>query len=161
MDAGAKRKSDCLGMNVSTAKWHLYKLVMYNLAKECNRINCHRCGKLIELKDFSLDHKENWLYHTNARELFFDFKNITFSHNKCNVGAKRHNTFKENQTGFKGVSKVARCRTKKYRATISINNKTCHLGHFVTSEEAAAEYDKHVVEVRGDRAITNKSLGLL
>ena len=161
MNNTIKRKCDAVGMNISTAQGRLYKLIMFNLAKECNKLICYRCGKHIELKDFSVDHKEDWLHSDNARELFFDYNNIAFSHNKCNSGARRKKQGTDSKTGFKGVwMQTKGNRSKKYRAFLYCT-KTVSIGSYATAEDAARAYDEYAIKIHGDKAITNKGLGLL
>ena len=46
-------------------------------------------------------------------------------------------------------------RKKKYRAIITINNKTVHIGMFDTAEDAALAYNKRAAEVYGSEAKLN------
>lgn len=55
--------------------------------------------------------------------------------NQRNMCLPRHNT-----SGFKGVG--YRKDRGRYRAYISLNNKTKHLGYFDNAEDAARAYDK-------------------
>ena len=58
-----------------------------------------------------------------------------------------------NSTGFKGVTYV---RAKgRYRAQISINDRTKHIGYFDTSEEAARAYDTAARFLFGEFACVN------
>lgn len=57
-----------------------------------------------------------------------------------------------NKTGFRGVYK----NHSKYRASISINNKTFHIpGNFSTPEEAAKVRDEYALKYSGEFAILN------
>ncbi len=134
-------------------------MIMYNLAKECNKIKCYRCGEIIELDEFSIDHKENWLHELDAKHLFFNYENIAFSHNKCNSAARRvRKSFKH---GFRGVSlSNDGKRKRKYVASINVDGKTKNLGRFYTPAEAAIAYD-NFIQNEGLQAVTNKDLGLL
>lgn len=62
---------------------------------------------------------------------------------------------KRNSTGFKGVSRFA--ATGKFRAQISTNKKTIHLGYFDTAEAAAREYDRAAKQLHGEFAYLNFS----
>ena len=123
---------------------------------------CHRCGEPIEtIKQFSIEHTENWLNSENPKELFFDVEKIAFSHLTCNVShgkQSRNNNFSK----YKGVGKAGgHKRNKSYRSEIRKEGKTYRLGYFATPEEAAQAYDAKALELFGPTATTNKSLGLL
>lgn len=77
------KKSEQLGMSISTAGYRLQRQILFNLLKELSRDNCYRCNeKIITIEEFSVDHKINWL--NNDPNLFWDLNNIAFSHRKCN-----------------------------------------------------------------------------
>jgi tRNA splicing ligase len=57
-----------------------------------------------------------------------------------------------NKTGYTGVYP----ENNKYRAIISINGKTVHIGMYQTPEEAAVAYNKKSIEVYGERAKINQ-----
>jgi hypothetical protein len=77
-------KSDFLGENASTAAHKLRRSILFLLVQQTNRDVCFRCGKKIRtVVDFSIDHKKPWLYV--SKKLFWDLKNIAFSHKKCNT----------------------------------------------------------------------------
>ena len=56
------------------------------------------------------------------------------------------------KSGFRGVT---RRYQGMYRATISLNKKTAHLGYFETAQEAAHAYNRAAVKHFGDAAILN------
>lgn len=81
--------------------------------------------------------------------------------NRQNVGLRKDST-----TGFKGVGlKMAtsqnRLLTDKWRAVIQVNGKRISLGYFPAPELAARAYDAAAIELHGEFAVTNSSLGLL
>jgi hypothetical protein len=79
-----------LGMNQGSAQWKLRKSIMFHQAVRLNENICYRCGERIEKADeFSVDHKEPWLYSENAIDSFFNLENVSFSHCRCNTKAKR------------------------------------------------------------------------
>jgi hypothetical protein len=55
------------------------------------------------------------------------------------------------KTGYTGVYQ----EKKKFRAIITINNKTVHIGMFDSAEEAALAYNKRALEVYGSEAKLN------
>ena len=88
----AKKKKQ-LGMDPSTAHGRLKKMIMFELVKELNRNHCWRCKSEIEsVEEFSVEHKTPWLDSKDPTGLFFSYKNISYSHLSCNVGARRRNT---------------------------------------------------------------------
>ena len=92
------------------------------------------------------------------------FDNIKFSHLGCNSEASRCSHYVKSESGYKGVEIYkdhGKKRTKIYRATVRSSRKRINLGAFKTAKEAAEAYDKAAVEMFGDRAVTNRMLGLL
>lgn len=82
---------DLLGMPYGRASSRLKKMILYDLAKQCNRLSCYRCQSTIEtVAEFSVDHKEPYL--DVSPELFWDLSNIAFSHLTCNISAARKDT---------------------------------------------------------------------
>lgn len=83
-----KQKNIQLGMPIGTATAQLKKRILFHLIKQLKKNVCFRCIKKIKTVDeFSIDHKKAWLYVNT--DLFWDLKNVAFSHLKCNVAAAR------------------------------------------------------------------------
>jgi hypothetical protein len=61
------------------------------------------------------------------------------------------------KTGYTGVYK----EHNRYRAVISVNGKSVHIGMFDTAEEAASAYNKISKEVYGEEGKINKVKGWL
>lgn len=74
-----------LGVNKSTAQAILLKDILWKLIQETNQTKCFVCGEEMTRETFSIEHKEEWLNKENAKELFFDLNNISFSHLSCNI----------------------------------------------------------------------------
>lgn len=88
------KKSKVLGMNSTTARSRLVKMILFKLLQDHNLDNCFRCKeKIVDIKDLSIEHKIPWLNSENPIELFFDLDNISFSHLSCNY-AEMHDRFK-------------------------------------------------------------------
>lgn len=86
------KRTEQLGMNPSTASHKLVKDILYSLILKTTDNKCHRCGEEMCREDYSIEHIVPWLHEENARELYFDLNNITFSHFKCNIKACRKPT---------------------------------------------------------------------
>ena len=88
------KKSQQLGMNISTAQGKLVKDILWMLLQETNRTKCFVCSKEMSRETFSIEHKIPWLDSDNPKELFFGLDNISFSHLSCNISSKRITTKK-------------------------------------------------------------------
>lgn len=88
MNKSRYKKDIQLGMPLGTATNRLRKMILFHLLKKHNENFCFQCTKEIEtVKELSVEHKKPWL-HENVN-LFWDIKNIAFSHLSCNVGASK------------------------------------------------------------------------
>ncbi|MFJ7982450.1 hypothetical protein ACIQ1D_19525 [Lysinibacillus xylanilyticus] len=156
-------KSEQLGISVSTATNRLKKSLMFQLVQQANRDVCFKCERKIESeKELSVEHKQAWLHSENPIELFYDLDNIAFSHLKCNVGDARQSSVIKGKYKYKGIDYDNSTRNKKkWRARLNYEGKLIHLGRFATDYEAGQAYDEGAIKYYGDRAVTNKSLGLL
>ncbi|EGB03757.1 hypothetical protein AURANDRAFT_33571 [Aureococcus anophagefferens] len=81
--------------------------------------------------------------HDRTNNNISNLRWATQKENQANAGM-----FSNNTTGFKGVCFDK--RKGKYKAQISIQNKSTHLGCFKTPEEASAVYEKKAKELRGE-----------
>lgn len=72
--------------------------------------------------------------------------------NNGNRGVGRHN-----KSGLKGVN----FDRNRWKAEISVKNKTVYLGRFKTKEDAGRAYDVAAINHFGQFARTNSQLGLL
>jgi len=159
-----KLKSEKLGMSFSKANHILRKKILFYLAEKCGMRKCFRCGKDIKnIENFSIEHKISWVQADNPPEMFFDINNIAFSHSKCNQLSKTRFIFtKVGKSGYRGVTyDGSEKRDKGWRARTVFKGKRYCFGVHKTAIDAAKVYDEEVVKLFGDKAITNKKLGLL
>ena len=84
-----ERAKEQLGINLSTAQAKLRKQILWELLKELNKTKCFVCGEEMTQEDVSIEHIKPWLDEHNAKELFFNWANITFSHLSCNIKRKK------------------------------------------------------------------------
>ena len=84
------KKEKQIGMPIGTATNRLRKSILFDLLRQTGKNKCFQCNQSIEdEKSLSIEHKIPYLDSENPVELFFDLKNIAFSHLKCNIGAAR------------------------------------------------------------------------
>lgn len=77
-------------MPIGTASNRLRKAIIFNLLKQLGQNFCFQCGSEIESeKELSIEHKVPYLDCEDPVKLFFDLKNIAFSHLSCNCSASR------------------------------------------------------------------------
>lgn len=103
------RKAELLGMPFGTATSKLRKALMFKMARELKIDDCYRCGLIIEtIDDFSIEHKNSWMFSENPVKAFFDLENIAFSHMSCNAkaGRKPPKRWPDPQTKSREVSRI-------------------------------------------------------
>ncbi len=84
----SNRKSELLGMSHGTASHRLRKEILFSLVQRLEEDQCYRChGKIVSVKDLSIEHKVPWESASDPKTSFFDLDNISFSHLSCNVRA--------------------------------------------------------------------------
>lgn len=88
-----------------------------------------------EWPEDEIDHEDGVEFNNSLDNL----RDATRQENVRNRGINKNNT-----SGFKGVSFYK--RDNNYKAAITLNNKTIHLGYFDTAEEAYEEYVKAAKE---------------
>lgn len=81
-EAKNKKWKAQLGLCPTSATNRLKKNIIFEYAKRLGLGNCYRCGEELSVKDFTIDHKKNWL--DIDLNLFWDVDNIAFSHFYCN-----------------------------------------------------------------------------
>jgi len=141
-----KTKSDFLGISYSTACNRLRKKLMFSMATQLGLCKCFRCGNNIQTVDeLSIDHKKDWL-HVD-KELFWDLKNLAFSHLSCNVSASAKKR-RRSRGKVKGVRlRTDKKRSKPWEAQISCRGRTKYLGYFKTKKEAVAAYQEAAAQL--------------
>lgn len=124
-----------------------------SINKKCNykRVECTINYKRVRLHRFILDVRDPNLHvdHIDGNTLNNQKSNLRI----CNHSQNMNNASKrKNKTGFTGVYK----NLNKYRACLSIKDKTYHIkGSFNTPEEAARARDKYALKIRGKFAKLN------
>lgn len=112
MDNANKRKSEFLGVNVSTAQAKLRKSIIFKLVVELAQDICFQCNERIEnIDELSIEHKKPWL--DVDKNLFWDLDNIAFSHLSCNIKASRNGSVKLRKVGPIGTEWCVRCQNFK------------------------------------------------
>lgn len=82
-------KNAQLGMSAGKARNILVNDILWSLICETDKNKCFHCNEPMTRLNFSIEHKDPWMYSENPAEKFFDLDNISFSHLACNVGAAR------------------------------------------------------------------------
>ena len=85
-----EKKTKQLGMNPGTAAHRLRKSILFSFAKKLGFNWCYQCAtEIVDIDNFTIEHKKPWLDSDNPPEVFFDLDNIAFSHAGCNYRAAR------------------------------------------------------------------------
>ena len=85
----SKRVAEQLGMPIGTAANRLRKIILFDLLQRYEENVCVRCQKrIMVVDDLSIEHIKPW--EGISADLFWDLKNIAFSHLGCNR-PHRHN----------------------------------------------------------------------
>ena len=95
-------------MNPSTANYKLTKDILWALIVQTNQDLCCKCKLPMSRDTFSIEHIVPWLDSSNPVELYFDLKNISFSHLSCNISDRR--TTNPSQCGT--ISKFTNCKCR-------------------------------------------------
>lgn len=82
----------------------------------------------------------------NTRE---NLRPATSSQNNSNMNSKI------GKSGYRGVVRLSGNLEKPFRALLSVNGRTLHVGYFATSKEAAMAYDVAARKYRGEFALVN------
>ena len=110
-----KKKAEQLGMPHGTAAGRLRKQILWGYIVKCSDNVCHQCGEFINnIDELSIEHIVPWLDSEDPIGLYFEQKNIAFSHLSCNV-ANTSQTRNKMTPDEKRLAK--RESDKKYRKT--------------------------------------------
>lgn len=105
------KKNQQLGMNPGTASHRLLKDILFDFVIRAGH-KCFQCGGDMTREDFSIEHKEPWIDSADPVGMFFDLKNIAFSHKRCNFGASR----RPGKRHFTEADKIAAHRARSRRS---------------------------------------------
>ncbi len=106
MSSGNVAKAKLLGKSFGAANSQLRKALLFELAKRLDLVSCYRCGvEIVDINDFSVEHKEAWAGAEDPVKVFFDLDNIAFSHIRCNVAAaykphKKYDSIREKRAAY-------------------------------------------------------------
>lgn len=141
-----------LGMSMGAANNKLKKKILYFLASELNRINCIRCGELLNEDDFTIDHKKPW--RLKDSRLFWDVKNIGFSHQSCNNShttrrlsthcKNGHKWTKENTKRHKNYKSCRACDRDRWEKRKEIHNRNRRIKRLSKTGKSTREIAKLV-----------------
>jgi hypothetical protein len=143
MSKAVKKKSKQLKMSLGKARNILVKMILFDLLKQLNRDICSRCGKQIKsLEELSIDHQKPWLDSKDPRRLFFNLKNVGFSHLSCNSALSR-GSITQRKVGPKGTAWCYSC--KRFRALSKFFKRADHWnGVAYQCKECAAKHRRKV-----------------
>lgn len=120
-----------------------------------NPKDIHAGRYLLGLGDAKID--KRIADHKNGNALDNRMSNLRIATAYQNKVNRRRDT---NRVGYRGVSRVV-SRSVLYIGSVCKDRKRYNVGCFKTAREAALAYDKKAVELHGEFAVTNESLGLL
>lgn len=145
---------------VSRLKWYAAKLSndqFYAISSDGSFIYLHhyvlRINNIIIPKGMEVDHINRNTLDDHKNNLRIATRSIQRQNSRKAIGMTSR---------FVGVSFNGRKEGyKRWRAQTRFNGNHIHIGDFKTQEEAALAYDEKAIELWGELARTNKSLGLL
>lgn len=109
-----QRKAETLGMNASTANSRLRRNIIHHLLMVHGDHVCHVCkGPIYSADDLSIEHIVPWEGRENGRELFWDLKNIAFSHKWCNKPHHQAGGIGRRITSPEGQAYCTECKQQK------------------------------------------------
>jgi hypothetical protein len=177
------RNIEKLGMHKSSAQRKLIKMILFEYVNKADENICWQCGdKITDFDKFSVEHKESWSCADDPQKAYFDLKNIAFSHLNCNVQKIRNSPHSRKHTaldldiardrlirspsGFRYVRLYKHKGVIKYMARVPHWENGKKLKDYFgkareTPLESAYDADRIMIELYGEKAVTNQKLGLL
>lgn len=126
-------------------KWRHGCTHNYAVRTQHYRVNKKGKGKTIQMHRIVMDAPKGIMVdHINGNSLDNRKENLRF----CNNGQNQSNSL--SKKGSSSVYKGVNFHKNKWRATITINKKSLHLGTYDTEKEAALAYNTKAKEVFGD-----------
>jgi len=158
---GNKQKESQLGMKLCQARTLLHRKLIFSLIEKSDQNLCFKCSRPMTENNYSIEHRDEWLYADDPVKAYFNMDNIAFSHRKCNKGNRGRGS-KSKTTKFKGIYiNNARNRKNIWQAYVYCKGKRHFAGSYATDVEAAIAYDKLAVQLHGDKYLTNAKMKLL
>ena len=108
-----KKYAEQIGMNVGTAQNRLVKDMLFKSLCALGQNSCHQCGEEMTRDTFSIEHKVPWRNAEDAKELFFNTDNISYSHLSCNAKAARCSTRVYGSPDERKLAEQARRRARR------------------------------------------------
>lgn len=78
------KKDKILGINASTARYRLVKILLWEYICAQGHANCCICGEEMSLKNFTIEHRKPWASSEDPLRAYFDLANIGFACLSCN-----------------------------------------------------------------------------
>ena len=177
------RNLEKLGMHKSSAQRKLNKILLFEYVKKADENICWQCGdRITKFDEFSVEHKESWSCAEEPKKAYFDIENIAFSHLSCNVQKIRNSPHKRKQTALdidiardrliRSPSGFRYVRVYEYKGIVKYMARVPHwengkkLKDYFgkareSSLESAYDADLIMIELHGEKAVTNQKLCLL
>jgi hypothetical protein len=106
------KKAKQLGKPFGTASNKLRKEILFHYVKLANHNFCFQCKEeIVNINEFSIDHKVPYLDSHDPKLLFSDINNIAFSHLSCNIKASRRKLSDHGSVSF--YARGCRCELCK------------------------------------------------
>lgn len=128
------KQKEQLGMDKGTARNKLVSDILWELLKETNGTKCFVCNEEMTRDTFSIEHIIPWANEPNAKDLFFNLSNISFSHLSCNI---KRSKCKNIPHGTSNGYTYHKCRCRLCKDAANIGDKKRY-----TTEKRRMKYQK-------------------
>jgi len=125
----------------ATSRGYVYIKINYHLYLAHRLVFIYMTGKFPK---YQVDHAN----HDKSDNRWHNLRECTHSENNQNKQLT-----KQNMSGYKGVS--WHMSHKKWRAIITYNKKTKHIGYYDGARDAAKAYNQHAIKHHGEFAKLN------